>query len=114
VLYRAIERYGSPEALVTDGGGIFRSHRAHAVYEALGIRKEESERGKPWHKSWQSYVETMFNIQRRMADWHFSLGQKAGRSWWRRTRSGLRTTTSRATEPIAREGTAAARLTPLA
>jgi putative transposase len=67
VLYRAIERYGSPEALVTDGGGIFRSHRAHAVYEALGIRKEEIERGKPW----QSYVETMFNIQRRMADWHF-------------------------------------------
>src|SRR5918992_2706893 len=38
-----------------------------------------------------------------------SFGQKAGRSWWRRTRSGLRTTTSRATGPIAREGTAAAR-----
>jgi putative transposase len=67
VLYRAIERYGSPEVLVTDGGGIFRSHRAQAIYEALGIRKEEIERGKPW----QSYIETMFNIQRRMADWYF-------------------------------------------
>jgi|1186.fasta_scaffold33360_1 putative transposase len=67
VLYRAVERYGSPEVLVTDGGGIFRSNRARAVYEALGIRKEEIERGKPW----QSYVETMFNIQRRMADWYF-------------------------------------------
>jgi transposase/transposase-like protein len=67
VLYRAVERYGSPEVLLTDGGGIFRSNRAQAIYEALGIRKEQIERGKPW----QSYVETMFNIQRRMADWYF-------------------------------------------
>jgi putative transposase len=68
VLYEAVKRYGSPEALVTDGGSIFRSNWAQAVYEALSIRKEEIERGKPW----QSYVETMFNIQRRMADYHFS------------------------------------------
>lgn len=71
VLYRAIECYGSPEALVTDGGAIFRSKRAQAVYEALSIREEEIERGKPY----QSYVETMFNIQRRMADYHFSKAQ---------------------------------------
>jgi putative transposase len=68
VLYRAVERYGSPEALVTDGGGVFRSKRANAVYEALNIRKEEIERGKPW----QSFIETTFNIQRRMADYHFA------------------------------------------
>ena len=68
VLYEAVKRYGSPVALVTDGGAIFRSNRALAVYGALSIRKEEIERGKPW----QSYVETMFNIQRRMADYHFS------------------------------------------
>src|SRR5215203_5587408 len=67
VFYAAVERYGSPEALVTDGGSIFRANQAKAIYEALGIRKEEIERGKPW----QSYVETTFNIQRRMADWHF-------------------------------------------
>jgi putative transposase len=73
VLYAAIERYGSPEALVTDGGSIFRANQAKAIYEALGIRKEEIERGRPW----QSYVETMFNIQRRMADWRFS----KARSW---------------------------------
>jgi putative transposase len=71
VLYEAIKRYGSPEALVADGGSIFRSNRALAVYEALSIRKEEIERGKPW----QSYVETMFNIQRRMADYHFSVAE---------------------------------------
>jgi len=66
-LYEAVRRYGSPEALVTDGGGVFKANRAMAVYEALGIQKEEIGRGKPW----QSYVETTFNIQRRMADSHF-------------------------------------------
>jgi putative transposase len=68
VLYAAVERYGSPEALVTDGGGIFRARQAKIVYEALGIAKHEIERGRPW----QNYVETTFNVQRRMADWHFS------------------------------------------
>lgn len=67
MLYEAVKRYGSPEALVTDGGGVFKANRAIAVYEALGIEKEEIERGKPW----QSYVETTFNIQRRLADHHF-------------------------------------------
>lgn len=42
-----------------------------AVYEALGMEKEEIERGKPW----QSYVETTFNIQRRLADHHFQRAQ---------------------------------------
>ncbi|MDQ3639183.1 MAG: helix-turn-helix domain-containing protein, partial [Actinomycetota bacterium] len=68
VLYAAVERYGSPEALVTDGGGIFRATQAKAVYEALGIAKHEIERGRPW----QNYIETHFNVQRRMADWHFA------------------------------------------
>ncbi len=68
-----MQRYGPPERLVTDGGGIFRSRQAAAVYEALGIEKEEIERRKPY----QSYIETTFNIQRRMADHHFA---KAG-SW---------------------------------
>jgi len=68
VLYSAIERYGSPEALVTDSGSIFLANRAKAIYEALGIAKHEIERGRPW----QSYVETAFNVQKRMADWHFA------------------------------------------
>ncbi len=73
VLYEAVERHGSPEALVTDSGSVFRSNRAKAIYEALGIRKEEIEKGRPW----QNYAETTFNIQRRMADLHFA---RAG-SW---------------------------------
>jgi hypothetical protein len=68
VLYAAVERYGSPEALVTDGGGVFRANLARAVYEALGITKHEIERGRPW----QNYIETHFNVQRRMAGWHFA------------------------------------------
>lgn len=31
-------------------------------------RPEQIERRQPW----QSYIETAFNVQRRMADWHFA------------------------------------------
>ena len=68
VLHRAVEKHGPPGALVTDSGSVFRANRARAVYETLGVRKEEIERGRPW----QSYLETAFNVQRRMADWHFA------------------------------------------
>ena len=68
VLYAAVERYGSPEALLTDGGAVFRAKQALSIYEALNIRKAELERGKPW----QSYIETTFNVQRRIADFHFA------------------------------------------
>jgi putative transposase len=64
----AVERYGSPEALVTDRGAIFRAKQALSIYEALSIKKQEIARGKPW----QSYIETTFNIQRRIADFHFA------------------------------------------
>ncbi len=70
VLYAAVERYGSPK---TDR---HRRRRRHlplpAVHrrlaEALGIEKEEIERRQPW----QSFIETTFNIQRRMADHYFA------------------------------------------
>ena len=52
VLMDAIRRYGAPEAIVTDGGGIFYSTIALELYEMLGIRKERIEPGEPW----QNYV----------------------------------------------------------
>ena len=66
VLHAAIERHGSPGTIVTDGAGVFKANRAKAVYRSLGITKEEIERRQPW----QSFIETTFNTQRRMADFH--------------------------------------------
>ena len=42
--------------------------QAQAIYAALGIEKREIERRQPW----QNYIETNFNVQRRMADWDFA------------------------------------------
>ncbi len=67
VLYAAIRQHGSPEALVSDGGGIFKAEHALELYQKLGITKEQIDKG----QAWQSYIETTFNIQRRMADWRF-------------------------------------------
>jgi len=68
VLYAAIRQHGSPEALVSDGGSIFKAKEAMRIYAALGIKKERIEK----KQAWQSYIETHFNVQRRMADWHFA------------------------------------------
>lgn len=73
VLYRAVERYGSPEALVTDSGSVFVANRAKAIYEALNISKHEIQKGEPW----QNYSESQFGVQKRMGDHHF----KKAESW---------------------------------
>ncbi len=84
VLVDAIRRYGAPEAIVTDGGGIFISNMALELYEMLGIRKEQIEAGQPW----QNYAETLFSIQKRLADHDFSNArtwpeiQQAHQKWW--------------------------------
>jgi transposase len=68
VLFEAIRLYGVPDALVSDSGSVFRSKQAFGIYTALGVRKEQIDKG----QAWQSYIETTFNVQRRMADWHFA------------------------------------------
>lgn len=67
VLFRAVQEYGPPESFVTDSGSIFLANRAQAIYRALGIRKLEIEKGQPW----QSYLESGWNVQRRIADYYF-------------------------------------------
>lgn len=85
VLADAIRRYGAPEALVTDGGGQFYSNAAFQLYEMLGIRKEKIDAGEPW----ENYAETLFSVQRRMADHSFSKArtwaeiEAAHLTWWR-------------------------------
>jgi len=73
VLYSAIRLHGAPEALVSDNGSIFKAKQAMKIYEHLGIRKEFIAKRQPW----MSYIETTFNIQRRMGDYHF----KKARNW---------------------------------
>lgn len=68
VLYTAVERYGAPEILVSDGAGIFKANQAKRIYRSLGITKEVIEKRKPW----QNFVETTFAIQRRMADYYLA------------------------------------------
>jgi transposase len=85
VLTDAIRHYGAPEALVTDGGGQFSSSVALQLYDMLGIRKERIEPGEPW----MNYAETLFSIQRRLADYAFSNArtwpeiQQAHLTWWK-------------------------------
>jgi putative transposase len=84
VLADAIRHYGIPEALVTDGGGQFYSGVATQLYDMLGIRKERIDPGQPW----QDFAETLFSIQRRLADHAFSNArtwpeiQQAHQTWW--------------------------------
>ena len=68
VLYAAVRQHGAPETLVSDRGGVFLATQPQAIYRTLGITKREIARRQPW----QSYIETMFNVQRRMADWDFA------------------------------------------
>ena len=58
VLYTAVERYGAPEILVSDGAGIFKANQAKTIYRSLGITKEVIEKRKPW----QNYVETTLTV----------------------------------------------------
>jgi putative transposase len=68
VLFAAVRQHGAPEALVSDSGSIFVAKQARRIYRALKIRKEQI----TLRQAWRSYIETTFNIQRRMADWHFA------------------------------------------
>ena len=71
--YAAFSTAGIPKAIVSDGGGIFYANQAMSVYQALGIEKKRIDP----KQAWQNYIETMFNIVRRMADYFFH----QARSW---------------------------------
>jgi putative transposase len=71
VFYKAVRAYGVPEVLVSDNGSVFTSHDTRRVCAQLGIDKREIKKGRPY----QNYIESMFNIQRRMADWSFEKAQ---------------------------------------
>lgn len=62
-----LTRHGAPGTIVSDGGSVFKATHAKAIYAALGITHQRIDPGQPW----QSYIETNFNVQRRMADYRF-------------------------------------------
>jgi putative transposase len=66
VLYSAIRNHGASEVIVSDGGGVFKAKRVQTIYQTLAIIKHRIDPGQPW----QSYIETGFGVQRRMADYH--------------------------------------------
>jgi len=71
VLYTACLRYGAPQALISDSGGAFTSNEFEAVCTRLQIdhRPMESTKG----ESYLNWMETHFNVQRRLYDYQFSL-----------------------------------------
>jgi putative transposase len=71
VLFAAIRQHGSPETLVSDGGGIFKAKQALRIYAALGIEKKQIDK----KQAWQNLIETQFNVMRRMADWDYGQAQ---------------------------------------
>ena len=69
VLRAAVEAHGAPEVLVSDSGGVFKAKQAQAIYAALGIAQgSQIDQG----QAWQNYIETHFNVMRRMADYHYA------------------------------------------
>jgi transposase len=68
VVFDALRKCGSPEAIVSDGGAVFRAKQLLAAYAALGIRREQIPQGQPW----TNFIESHFGIMRRMADFDFA------------------------------------------
>lgn len=68
VLYAAIAQFGSPEGIVSDGGGVFKATHVLSIYARLGITRHQIDQG----QAWQNYIETAWNIQRRLGDYHFA------------------------------------------
>jgi hypothetical protein len=73
VLYTACLRYGAPAYLVSDSGGAYASDDFEAVCTRLQVRHETivSTQG----ESYLNWMETHFNIQRRLSDYQFSFAR---------------------------------------
>jgi hypothetical protein len=71
VLYTACLRYGVPRALISDSGGAFTSNEFAAVCTRLQIDHKPMESTKG--ESYLNWMETHFNVQRRLYDYQCSL-----------------------------------------
>jgi transposase InsO family protein len=71
VLYTACLRYGVPQVLISDSGGAFIANEFEAVCTRLQIEHKPMESTKG--ESYLTWMETHFNVQRRLYDYQFSL-----------------------------------------
>jgi Winged helix-turn helix/Integrase core domain len=71
VLYTACLRYGVPQFLISDSGGAFIANEFEAVCTRLQIKHKPMESTKG--ESYLNWMETHFNVQRRLYDYQFSL-----------------------------------------
>ena len=71
VLYTACLRYGVPQFLISDSGGAFISNEFEAVCTRLQIEHKPMESTKG--ERYLNWMETHFNVQRRLYDYQFSL-----------------------------------------
>ena len=71
VLYTACLRYGVPQAFISDSGGAFTANEFEAVCTRLQIDHQPMESTKG--ESYLNWMETHFNVQRRLFDYQFSL-----------------------------------------
>jgi hypothetical protein len=73
VLYTACLRYGAPTCLVSDSGGAYTSDAFEAVCGRLEIDQKTmvSTQG----ESYLNWIETHFNIQRRLSDYQLALAR---------------------------------------
>jgi len=71
VLHDALVQFGVPDMLVSDSGGIFLAKQAHHIYATLGIEKKQIDK----RQAWENYAETLFNINRRLADYAYATAQ---------------------------------------
>ena len=73
VLYTACLRYGAPQVLVSDSGGAYTSNDFEAVCTRLQI--DHTTIVSTHGESYRNWIETHFNIQRRLYDYQFALTQ---------------------------------------
>ena len=73
VLYTACLRYGVPETLISDSGGAYTSNDFEAVCTRLRLHHTTivSTQG----ESYLNWMETHFNVQRRLYDYQFAMAQ---------------------------------------
>jgi transposase InsO family protein len=71
VLYTACLRYGVPQFLISDSGGAFTSNEFEAVCTRLQIDHKPMKSTKG--ESYLNWMETHFNVQRRLYDYQFAL-----------------------------------------